>query len=71
MAPKKTTGRPASPFPHRYPVRVDDDMIAAMKIAAASCGLPVQDWARATLAAEAAKATHVPPIYRAKAGRRG
>jgi len=64
-----TTGRPASPYPHRYPVRVDDELIAAMKIAAASCGLPVQEWARRTLAGEAAKAIHVAPIYR-KAARR-
>jgi hypothetical protein len=65
----KATGRPASPFPERYPLRHDDDQRSAWAQAAATCGLSLPEWIRATLDGEARKATHVPMIKRE--GRRG
>lgn len=68
-APKPKNGRPPSPYPDRLPVRHTPDQRAEWSAAAASCGLPLQDWIRATLAHEAKRATHVPMVKRD--GRRG
>ena len=66
---KTKTGRPPSPNRRRYPLRHDDADRAAFDQAAATCGLSLQEWALATLQAEARRATHVPMIKRE--GRRG
>lgn len=60
-----TRGRPAdAEHPNRYPVRHADDQKAKWQAAAATCGMTLQDWCRATLDAEAARAHHVPMIKR-------
>lgn len=64
MATKNAGGRPPSPFPDRYAVRHDAPRLEAWKRAAATCGMPLQDWIRATLDAEARRATHVQIIRR-------
>lgn len=69
MPPTKSPGRPASEFPNRYQVRHDDAQRDAWALAAATCGMALPEWIRATLDGEAAKATHVPMIKRE--GRRG
>lgn len=52
-------GRPASPFPKRYAIRHDDARLAAWKVAAATCGIDLQSWIRATLDRESKVPHHV------------
>lgn len=69
-ATKSKIGRPTSDAgPVRYPLRHKADQRAAWELAAATCGLSLQQWIASTLDAEAKKATHVPMIKRE--GRRG
>lgn len=62
---KATRGRPADvEHPERYPVRHDGDQIARWRLAAATCGLTLQDWIRSALDGEAGRAHHVPTLKR-------
>ena len=57
-------GRPESSFETRTMFRHHDAQLEAWKLAAATCGMTWQDWLRATLDAEAVRATHVPLVKR-------
>lgn len=61
---KATRGRPASAHVGRYPIRRHDEQEQAWRVAAATCGISLQDWIRSTLDAEAKRATHIPQLKR-------
>ena len=66
---KRGAGRPPSEFETRLAIRIHDDQEEVWRAAAATCGLSLPEWARVALDAEAARATHVPILKRAKSAR--
>lgn len=63
-ATEKKIGRPASEYEGRMAFRRHDDQEEVWRSAAATCGMQLADWIRATLDAEAKKAHHVPLLKR-------
>lgn len=64
MTKPQPVGRPRSDFAKRYAIRTSDLALSRWALAAATCGMTIQDWIRATLDGEAGKAHHVPEVKR-------